>query len=108
MATLLKVYGFSSQDNGCGFYRDWQHLAALKELGLAEVLREPDKPGGLSGDKAKDIFDWADVVFAQPSSELWASALLISARNHSGKKLVVDLDDHIWAVHPMNVADVNG
>jgi len=75
---------------------------------LAEVLREPDKPGGLSGDKAKDIFDWADVVFAQPSSELWASALLISARNHSGKKLVVDLDDHIWAVHPMNVGDVNG
>lgn len=104
----MKIYGFSTQNNGCGQYRVWTPLAAIKEQGLAEVDRENDEPDAISIERAAAIFEWADVVFAQPASQLWVASILFAARDEKKKKLVVDLDDNVWAVHPMNVGPVNG
>jgi len=100
---VLKVYFFGSQNNGCGFYRIWQPAAALERLGLAEVRREPDQPGDITANRARDIFDWADVVVCQNFSALWSACIFAAARDRCGKKLIVDLDDSIWDLHPMNI-----
>ena len=104
----LKVYGFPTQNNGCGHYRVWMPLAAVAEAGLAEVDRDPDDPQSISVDRAAAIFDWADVVYTQPFSQLWAACIFAAARDEKGKKMVVDLDDNVWAVHPLNVGPVGG
>lgn len=105
---MLKIYGFHSMNNGAGKYRIWEPLAAIKEQGLAEVDRENDQPDSLSVLRAEAIFDWADIVFCQPAAQLWIAAMMLAARDEKGKKLVVDLDDNVWAVHPMNIGPVNG
>jgi glycosyltransferase involved in cell wall biosynthesis len=105
---LLKLYGFPTMNNGCGKYRNWEPLKAIKEAGLAEVDREDDQPSAISIERAAAIFDWADVVFCQPASQLWVASILLAARDEKRKKLVVDLDDNVWAVHPMNVGAVDG
>lgn len=105
---MLKIYGFPTMNNGCGKYRNWEPLAAIKEAGLAEVDRENDQPESISIERAAAIFEWADVVFAQPASQLWVASILLAARDEKKKKLVVDLDDNVWAVHPMNIGPVDG
>lgn len=105
---MLKVYGFHSMNNGAGKYRIWEPLAAIKEQCLAEVDREDDQPSSISIERAAAIFEWADVVFCQPASQLWVVSILLAARDEKKKKLVVDLDDNVWAVHPMNIGPVNG
>jgi glycosyltransferase involved in cell wall biosynthesis len=104
----LKIYGFSTQNNGCGLYRIWTPLDAIKRHGLAEVDREPDDPGSISIERADQIFRENDVIFCQPFSELWAASIFLAARDEHKKKIVLDLDDNIWAVHPMNVGPVQG
>jgi glycosyltransferase involved in cell wall biosynthesis len=105
---MLKVYGLPTQNNGCAKYRLWQPLEMLSRLGLAEVRRDPDEPQAISAERADDIFRWADVVVCQPFSELWAAGLIVAARDTHKKKLVVDLDDNIYAVHPLNIGVQNG
>jgi glycosyltransferase involved in cell wall biosynthesis len=107
------VYGWATQNNGCSKYRIWQPLEMLSRLGLAEVRREPDDPRPVSAARLQKIFRWADVVVAQPFCELWAAGLLFGARdafNKAGgnKKIVIDLDDNIYAVHPLNVGTHEG
>jgi hypothetical protein len=55
-----------------------------------------------------EIFEWADVVWCQPFSELWAASIFAATRDNLKKKLIVDLDDNIWAVHPMNIGSQKG
>src|SRR5216683_884657 len=104
----MKIYVFHSMNNGAGMYRNWVPLAVIKEQGLAEVDRENDQSESLSVLRAEAIFDWADVVFCQPASQLWVAAMMLAARDEKKKKLVVDLDDNVWAVHPMNIGPVDG
>ena len=104
----MKLYGFHTMQNGCAKYRSWEPLKAIKEQGLAEVDREDDKPSAISIERACAIFDWADVVFCQPAAQLWVASILLAARDEKKKKLVVDLDDNVWAVHPMNIGPVDG
>ena len=33
---------------------------------------------------------------------------VLAARDEKQKKMVVDLDDNVWAVHPMNIGPVDG
>ena len=108
MGERLKVYIFGTQDNGCGKYRMWSPAAALVRSGLCEVRREPDAPGDITAIRAAEIFDWADVVYTQGFSALWSAAIFVAARDRTGKKLIVDLDDNLWDTHPMNVGNVNG
>lgn len=103
----LRIYGFPTQVNGCAKYRIWQPLDTLGALGLAEVRRQHELLP-ISGERVDEIFRWADVVVCQPFSDLAALALVVAARNQHGKKLVVDLDDDIYAVHPLNVGEVEG
>lgn len=105
---MLKLYGFSTQDNGCGKYRVWDPLKAIQEAGLAEVDRELDQPQSISIERACAIFDWADVVYCQPFSQIWAASIMLAARDDRKKKMIVDLDDNVWAVHPMNIGPVDG
>src|ERR1700747_2231257 len=105
---MLKVFFQSTQNNGCGKYRMWQPAAALERLGLAEVKRVPDEPGSISASDIDDIFRWADVVVAQPFSELVAACLFVAGRDVHKKKLVVDLDDDIWSIHPHNIGTIDG
>lgn len=108
MAKRLKIYGFSTQNNGCAKYRIWDPLAALEGNGLAEVRRDPDDPQSISVERCMEIFEWADVVWCQPFSELWAASIFAATRDNLKKKLIVDLDDNIWAVHPMNIGQQHG
>ena len=39
---------------------------------------------------------------------LIVASILLAARDEKKKKLVVDLDDNVWAVHPMNIGPVDG
>lgn len=103
-----KVYFFSTQDNGCGKYRMWQPAASLERQGLIEMRREPDAPGSLNVERCDEIFKWADVVVCQPFTEPMMSCIFLAARDTHKKKLVVDLDDDVWSVHPMNVGTVDG
>ena len=100
---MLKVYFFGSMNNGCGLYRIWQPAAAIERLGLAEVRCEPDQPGDVTANRISDIFAWADVVVCQSHTALWSSAMFAAGRDHFKKKLVMDLDDSIWDIHPMNM-----
>lgn len=86
----------------------WQPAASLERQGLCEVRRSPDEPSTISAQEIDDIFRWADVVVAQPFSELAAACLMVAGRDVHKKKLVVDLDDDIWSIHPLNVGTVNG
>lgn len=108
MAERLKIYGFSTQNNGCAKYRLWQPLAALERNGLAEIRRDPDEPQQISVERCMEIFNWADIVWCQPFSELWAASIFAATRDNLKKKLIVDLDDNIWAVHPMNIGSQKG
>lgn len=108
MAKRLNIYGFSTQNNGCAKQRIWMPLAALERNSLAEVRRDPDDPQSISVERCMEIFDWADVVWCQPFSELWAASIFAATRDNLKKKLIVDLDDNIWAVHPMNIGNHRG
>jgi glycosyltransferase involved in cell wall biosynthesis len=108
MDQRLKIYGFSTQENGCAKYRLWQPLAALERNGLAEVRRDPDTPQAISVERCMEIFEWADIVWCQPFSELWAASIFAATRDNLKKKIIVDLDDNIWAVHPMNIGSQHG
>jgi hypothetical protein len=83
-------------------------LAALERNGLAEIRRDPDAPQPISVERCMEIFEWADVVWCQPFSELWAASIFAATRDNLKKKLIVDLDDNIWAVHPMNIGSQKG
>ena len=104
----MKIYGFSTQNNGCGHYRIWTPLAALERSGLAEVDREPDEPQPVSIERCDSIFRNNDVIFCQPFSEIWAACIFAAARDEHKKRLIVDLDDDVWAVHPMNIGTREG
>ncbi len=104
----IKVYGFPTQNNGCGKYRIWEPLAALARSGLAEVDREPDEPQPISIERCDSIFRQNDVIFCQPFSEIWAACIFAAARDEHKKKLIVDLDDNVWAVHSMNIGPIKG
>lgn len=104
----LRTYFWATQDNGCGKYRVWSPAAALKKQKLTTVRREPDQPLPISADRALEIYTWADVIVTQPFTEPLAACILVAARDRCKKKLVVDLDDDIWAIHPLNVGAVDG
>jgi hypothetical protein len=105
---MLKIFFQHTQNNGCGKYRMWQPAAALESQGLCEVRRVPDNNDSLTAAEVDEVFNWADVVVCQPFSELVAACLFVAGRDHYRKKLVVDLDDDIWSIHPHNVGTVNG
>src|SRR5690349_19895218 len=85
----------------------WTPAAALERSGLVEVRRGPDDPEDITVKRCEAIFDWADIVYTQCFTELWSSSFFLSTRDYYKKKLIVDLDDSIWDVHPMNVGTVN-
>ena len=104
---MLKVFVFPTQNNGCGKYRAWSPAAALKKMGLCEIRRGLDVPEDITVGKVQEIFEWADVVYTQTFTGLWASTMFVSGRDSYKKKLIVDLDDSLWDTHPMNVGTVN-
>ena len=102
------IYGFGTQNNGCAKYRIWQPLKWVARNGQGIVRREKDRPQPISVDKANHIFKWADTVFMQPFNEVLAVSIMLAARDHHKKRLVVDLDDNVWAIHPLNVGSFKG
>ena len=108
MARKLKVYFFPTQNTGCGKYRMWNPAAALKSSGLCEVRRGPDNPEEITVIRAMEIFEWADIVYTECFTELWAATFFAATRDKLGKKLIIDLDDSVWDIHPMNIGTLNG
>lgn len=104
----LKVYFFPTQDTGCGKYRSWSPAASLERTGLCEIRRGPDQPEEVTIERTMEIFDWADIVYTQAFTALWASTFFVATRDRMKKKLIVDLDDSVWDIHPMNVGSLNG
>lgn len=104
---MLKVFILPTMCNGCGHFRAWSPAAALQRTGLCEVRRGPDEPEQITVDKVMEIYNWADVVYTQTFTGLWAATMFMAGRDRSGKKLIVDLDDNMWDIHPMNVGTIN-
>ena len=102
------MYFFPTQNNGCGLYRSWNPAAALERTGLCEVRCGPDEPEEITVERAEKLFQWADVVYTQLFTSLWASSFFVATRDYYKKKLIIDLDDSVWDIHPMNVGAVNG
>lgn len=105
---MLKVHFYHTQQNGCGKYRIWQPAAALSKQKLAEVKRVPDDNSEMTAQDIDDIYRWSDVVVCQPFSETVAACMMVAGRDVHKKKLIVDLDDDIWSIHPHNVGTVDG
>lgn len=107
------MLGLISEDNAVGFYRVYQPLMALEQLGLADVLLTPTFHWGRNMGAATDFpdFKWfetkakdfaPDIIVAQRHDALQYIALLMALRDFLKAPVVVDTDDDVQAVRPFN------
>lgn len=101
----MKVILYPSDKSGCGFYRCiWPGLA-LKEKGYdvevsfnrPQLLNHGDKVVGLAQNIDADV-----VVFQRPARPAYLAAFRYF--QSIGMKVVVDMDDLLSEIHPLNVA----
>jgi hypothetical protein len=97
------------QDSGVGFYRLVQPLRFLKRQGLAEVRMTPFS-GRLTIGEQKDatmpypdklfmyITEKADVIWSNFTVNYDEMLKMLNLRHHWGAKLIIDIDDNMYAV----------
>jgi len=89
---------------GCAFYRCYLPMAVLKnQCAIGRPTYDPIKGFGVIEDEKTGLFGFHTVVLKLIMDQQ-TPELMRLARNNAGQKFIVDIDDHLNALTPANLA----
>lgn len=106
--TELKIHALAADQGGCGFYRVYEPARVTAEHGV-DIKVDTELPGEIlihpNGDvdvESLDLDGVDVVIFQRPMLSAFIKAMEVA--QSMGIACVVELDDHLSAVHPNNMA----
>lgn len=95
MSKPLRIWGWSADKGGCQAYRIRFPFDAMKEMNSSTIFGV----GGVIPQQAQEL---ADIIVGQRVCNDGPSKLWQRWAREGQKKLVYELDDDLWNVHPSN------